>query len=87
MKLKKAQTVKREWDDGGLEKVDLKHHEFEKPVQEEKVTISLHIRVCSKRDWTMSLCSWSFKTFQTTIKNLIHFHFQYFCSQSLTTIY
>ena len=44
MKLKKAQTVKREWDDGGLEKVDLKHHEFEKPVQEEKVTISLHIQ-------------------------------------------
>lgn len=34
-KLKKATTVKREWDDGGLEKVDLKHHEFEKQPQEE----------------------------------------------------
>merc|ERR1712141_189952 len=43
MKLKKAQTVKREWDDGGLEKVDLKHHEFEKPVQEEKPEKALDI--------------------------------------------
>lgn len=34
-KLKKAETVKRGWDDGGLEKVDLKHHEFEKQPQEE----------------------------------------------------
>ena len=38
MKLKKAQTVKRQWDDGGLEKVDLKHHEFEGIPQEEQVT-------------------------------------------------
>ena len=38
MKLKKAQTVKRTWDDGGLEKVDLKHHEFEGEPQEEQVT-------------------------------------------------
>lgn len=37
-KLKKAQTVKRQWDDGGLEKVDLKHHEFEKPPEDEQVT-------------------------------------------------
>merc|ERR1711935_337650 len=29
-KLKKAETVKRGWDDGGLEGVNLKHHEFEK---------------------------------------------------------
>merc|ERR1711997_937221 len=29
-KLKKAETVKRQWDDGGLEGVNLKHHEFEK---------------------------------------------------------
>merc|ERR1712121_281013 len=34
VKLKKAETVKRTWDDGGLEKVDLKHHEFERPPQE-----------------------------------------------------
>ena len=40
MKLKKAQTVKRQWDDGGLETVDLKHHEFEKIPQDEQVTIS-----------------------------------------------
>merc|ERR1711936_794781 len=26
-KLKKAETVKRQWDDGGLENVNLKHHE------------------------------------------------------------
>ena len=38
MKLKKATTVKRQWDDGGLEKVDLKHHEFEGIPQEEQVT-------------------------------------------------
>merc|ERR1712107_258818 len=36
MKLKKAQTVKRTWDDGGVEKVDLKHHEFEGEPQEEQ---------------------------------------------------
>ena len=36
-KLKKAETVKRQWDDGGMEKVDLKHHEFEKIPQEEQV--------------------------------------------------
>ena len=40
-KLKKAETVKRQWDDGGLEKVDLKHHEFEKIPQEEQVTLDL----------------------------------------------
>lgn len=34
VKLKKAETVKRTWDDGGLEKVDLKHHEFERPPQD-----------------------------------------------------
>merc|ERR1712060_693326 len=34
VKLKKASTVKREWDDGGLEKVDLKHHEFERAPQD-----------------------------------------------------
>merc|ERR1711936_1532153 len=33
-KLKKSSTVKRDWDDGGLEKVDLKHHEFEKTPEE-----------------------------------------------------
>ena len=38
MKLKKSSTVKRDWDDGGLEKVDLKHHEFEKTPEEEQVT-------------------------------------------------
>lgn len=38
MKLKKATTVKRQWDDAGLEKVDLKHHEFEGQPQEEQVT-------------------------------------------------
>merc|ERR1711881_252831 len=35
-KLKKAETVKRQWDDGGLENVNLKHHEFEKPPQDEQ---------------------------------------------------
>jgi hypothetical protein len=38
MKLKKSSTVKRQWDDGGLEKVDLKHHEFEGLPEEEQVT-------------------------------------------------
>ena len=37
-KLKKAETVKRQWDDGGLENVNLKHHEFEKAPQDEQVT-------------------------------------------------
>ena len=37
-KLKKAETVKRQWDDGGLENVNLKHHEFEKEPQNEEVT-------------------------------------------------
>jgi len=40
IKLKKAETVKRTWDDEGLEKVDLKHHEFERAPQEEEVDIS-----------------------------------------------
>merc|ERR1712025_1349494 len=35
-KLKKAETVKRGWDDGGLENVNLKHHEFEKPPEDEQ---------------------------------------------------
>jgi hypothetical protein len=36
IKLKKAETVKRTWEDEGLEKVDLKHHEFERaPLAEE----------------------------------------------------
>ena len=38
IKLKKAETVKRTWDDGGLESVDLKHHEFEKVPLEELVS-------------------------------------------------
>ena len=37
IKLKKAETVKRTWEDEGLEKVDLKHHEFERAPQEEEV--------------------------------------------------
>ena len=36
-KLKKAETVKRQWDDGGLEGVNLKHHEFEKEPEVETV--------------------------------------------------
>lgn len=42
-KLKKAETVKRGWDDGGLQKVDLKHHEFEKQPQEESAEKSSEI--------------------------------------------
>merc|ERR1712128_107105 len=34
MKLKKTERVQRTWDDGGLESVDLKHHEFEQPPQD-----------------------------------------------------
>merc|ERR1712083_1242126 len=34
IKLKKAERVQRTWDDAGLETVDLKHHEFERPPQE-----------------------------------------------------
>ena len=37
IKLKKAETVKRTWEDDGLQKVDLKHHEFERPPQDEEV--------------------------------------------------
>ena len=37
IKLKKAETVKRTWDDPGMESVDLKHHEFERAPQEEEV--------------------------------------------------
>merc|ERR1712154_97162 len=36
IKLKKAETVKRTWDDPGMETVDLKHHEFERAPQEEE---------------------------------------------------
>merc|ERR1711874_548758 len=34
IKLKKAERVQRTWDDAGLETVDLKHHEFERPPQD-----------------------------------------------------
>ena len=37
IKLKKAETVKRTWEDQGMETVDLKHHEFERPPQDEEV--------------------------------------------------
>ena len=37
MKLKKAETVKRAFEETKLETVDLKHHEFEKVPQEETV--------------------------------------------------
>merc|ERR1712106_164955 len=37
MKLKKTERVQRTWDDGGLESVDLKHHEFEQPPQDPEV--------------------------------------------------
>ena len=40
MKLKKSERVQRKWDDGGLETVDLKHHEFEKVPLEEGVRIN-----------------------------------------------
>merc|ERR1740128_1609995 len=36
IKLKKAETVKRTWEDQGMETVDLKHHEFERPPQDEE---------------------------------------------------
>ena len=39
IKLKKSETVKRTWEDEKMETVDLKHHEFEKPAQEEQVRI------------------------------------------------
>ena len=38
-KLKKAQTVKRQVQEEGLEKVSLKHHEFEMIPQEEEVSL------------------------------------------------
>lgn len=37
MKLKKTETVKRTWDDPSMEKVDLKHHEFERAPQDVEV--------------------------------------------------
>lgn len=37
IKLKKAETVKRTWEDQGMESVDLKHHEFEKAPQDVEV--------------------------------------------------
>ena len=37
IKLKKSERVQRTWDDGGLESVDLKHHEFERPPQDPEV--------------------------------------------------
>ena len=43
MKLKKSERVQRKWDDGGLETVDLKHHEFEKEPREEGVSRNLTI--------------------------------------------
>ena len=41
IKLKKSETVKRTWDDKGLETVDLKHHEFEKVPLEELVSLKI----------------------------------------------
>ena len=38
MKLKKAEQVKRTWEDEKLETVELKHHEFEEIPLEEEVT-------------------------------------------------
>ena len=35
--LKKSQTVKRTWDEPGMETVDLKHHEFEREPQDVEV--------------------------------------------------
>ena len=35
--LKKAETVKRTWDDPKMESVDLKHHEFERAPQDVEV--------------------------------------------------
>ena len=52
-KLKKAETVKRQWDDGGLENVNLKHHEFEKAPEEEQVTYK----------WTTRFIVWYFADF------------------------
>ena len=48
-KLKKAETVKRTWDDEGLQTVDLKHHEFEKEPLEEVVS-NLYVSsvICKK---------------------------------------
>jgi len=34
MKLKKTETVKRTWEDPGMQNVELKHHEFEKVPQD-----------------------------------------------------
>ena len=39
MKLKKAETIKRGFDETKLETVDLKHHEFEHMPQEETVRL------------------------------------------------
>ena len=39
-KLKKASTVKRNWQDDKMETVELKHHEFEKLPQEEDVELT-----------------------------------------------
>ena len=47
IKLKKAETVKRTWDDGGLESVDLKHHEFEKVPEDESVSNCQAFRNCA----------------------------------------
>merc|ERR1711881_496352 len=45
IKLKKAERVQRTWDDAGLETVELKHHEFERPprdpTSEGKSTVKL----------------------------------------------
>ena len=47
MKLKKSTRVKREWDDGKMETVDLKHHDFEKVPLEEGVSTSYNIFLIS----------------------------------------
>ena len=41
MKLKKAETVKRAFEETKMETVDLKHHEFEKVPQEETVRANI----------------------------------------------
>jgi len=62
IKLKKAERVQRTWEDTGLETVDLKHHEFERPPQESEVLRSglalpnVSLCVCSLRENLLS--SW-----------------------------
>merc|ERR1712242_149254 len=53
MKLKKAETVKRDWKEQNIESIHLKHHEFERYPQEEECEKKTSVRLGKAMNMTM----------------------------------